>query len=62
MCLRIAGYVWKTVLMALCDFKFPELTGKCSCVPPCGARQHWRRYQRAGSLGVVGKTGKRSPL
>lgn len=22
---------------------------KCSCVPPCGVQQHWRRHQRAGS-------------
>lgn len=28
---------------------------KCSCVPPCGVRQHWRRHQRAGSEGVVSK-------
>lgn len=24
-------------------------------MPPCGVRQHWRRHQRAGLEGVVGK-------
>lgn len=27
-------------------------------VPPCGGRQHWRRYPRAGSERVAGKQGE----
>lgn len=44
----------------LCVFFFWKVWVKCSCVPPCGVRQQWRRHQRAGSQGAFGKQGRRA--